>query len=289
LPNRFSDFRVIERYSASVDSPVVGDRPASVRIEEGRAVARLTDQVAIVTGASRGIGRSVAQELAREGAAVVAAARTSSALDELAAEIMASGGRALAVRCDVRDPAEARKLIDRALSAYGRIDIVVNAAQGAVGEACVEDYPLDDVRAALDSGFYGTLAVMQAAFEPLRSRGGGRIVNFGDTDAVVGEPGKLGTNVAKEAIRALSRTAAREWGRYGIYVNVVDPLARTERLSEEFEHDPEREAWLTSQIPSGVIGDPTGVARAVVFLASDDSRMLTGMSVNVDGGRGMYS
>jgi 2-hydroxycyclohexanecarboxyl-CoA dehydrogenase len=252
-------------------------------------MARLTDHVAIVTGASRGIGRSVATELAGEGATVVAAARTRPALDELVKELTAAGARAIAVSCDVRDPDQARQLLARTVDEFGGVDIVVNAAQTHVREACVEEYPVDDIRVALDSGFYGTLAVMQAAFEPLRARGGGKIVNFGDGDAVVGEPGKLGVNVTKEAIRALTRTAAREWGRYGIHVNIVDPLARTERLTEEFEHDPDREAWLTSQVPSGVIGDAVDVARVVVFLASDDSRMLTGMSVHVDGGRGMFA
>jgi NAD(P)-dependent dehydrogenase (short-subunit alcohol dehydrogenase family) len=252
-------------------------------------MARFSDQVAIVTGASRGIGRVVATELAREGAAVVVAARSQDALEVLADEITAAGGRALPVACDLSDREQAAALVRRAAEAFDGLDVVVNAAQGATDEACVESYAVGEIQRALDSGFFGSLAVMQAAFEPLRSRGGGHIVNFGDGDAQVGEPGKLASNVAKSAIAALTRTAAREWGRYGIYVNLVEPLARTERLLEEFERDPDREAWLAGQVPGGEIGDPNAVARAVLFLLSDDSRMLTGMSVHVDGGRAMFS
>jgi 2-hydroxycyclohexanecarboxyl-CoA dehydrogenase len=252
-------------------------------------VARLVGKVAIVTGASRGIGKSVAVELAQEGADVVVAARTEHLLDEVVNEIEANGGQALSVVCDVADSEHVERLISRAVDRFGGIDILVNAAQTAAVEGCLESYPMDDWETAMQSGLYGTLAVMRGAFPFLKDSSGGSIVNFGDPDAIVGEPSKVAMNVTKEAVRALSRTAAREWGRYGIRVNVVSPAARSERVADQLTAQADLEEWLLTQIPSGKLGDVADVARVVVFLASADSAMLTGMTVNVDSGRGMYA
>jgi 2-hydroxycyclohexanecarboxyl-CoA dehydrogenase len=252
-------------------------------------VAQLGGMVAVVTGASRGIGRSVAVELARAGAAVAVAARTEDALREVVTEIEANGGSAFPVACDVTDAERVDLLISEAVERFGGLDVVVNAAQTPVDDACIEAYPMAAFEQALRSGLYGTLAVMRSAFPHLKARGGGSIVNFGDPDAIVGEPGKVASNVTKEAIRGLSRTAAREWGRYGIRVNVVAPTAKSERVAAALEREPDMEQWLLTQLPAGELGEVVDVARTVVFLASLDSAMLTGMTINVDGGRGMYA
>jgi NAD(P)-dependent dehydrogenase (short-subunit alcohol dehydrogenase family) len=257
-------------------------------MEEGE-VARLSDAVALVTGASRGIGRASALELAREGAAVVVAARDQEPLDDLAARIGAERGRALAVACDVGDREQVDAMVAATIDRFGGLQILVNAAQTTPPDACLESYPLDWWEPALRSGLFGTLFAMQAAFPHLQAAGEASIVNFGDPDAVVGEPGKAATNVTKEGIVALTRTAAREWGRYGIRVNAVNATARSERVATDLERDPSLEPWLASQIPSGVLGDPREVARAVVFLASSDSGMLTGSTIEVDGGRAMFA
>jgi 2-hydroxycyclohexanecarboxyl-CoA dehydrogenase len=252
-------------------------------------VARLMEKVAIVTGASRGIGRSVAIELAREGAAVVAAARSEVLLDEVVEEIGANHGNAMSVVCDVADSGQVDRLIAKALERFGRIDILVNAAQTPAVDATLENYPMADWELAMKSGLYGTMAVMRGAFPHMKKGPGGSIINFGDPDAIVGEPSKVAMNVTKEAVRALSRTAAREWGRYGIRVNVISPAARSERVAKSMAAQDDLERWILTQIPAGELGDVVDVARAVVFLASDDSAMLTGMTINVDGGRGMYA
>jgi NAD(P)-dependent dehydrogenase (short-subunit alcohol dehydrogenase family) len=247
------------------------------------------DRVAIVTGASRGIGRACAVELAAEGASVVAAARDAERLDTLVSEIEGDGGVVVAVPCDVGERAAAEALVDTAVTRFGRLSALVLAAQSPGVDACVEVYPVDAVADALRSGFYGSLHVMQAAFPHLQAAGEGSVVTFGDPDAVVGEPGRLATNVAKEAIRALTRTAAREWGRYGIRVNAVNPTVRSERVQADLEAAPDLEAWLSTQIPGGRLGEPRDVARAVVFLVSDAAAMLTGSTVAVDGGRATYA
>jgi len=252
-------------------------------------VERLAGKVAIVTGASRGIGRSCAIELAAEGAALVLGARDSERLDALVGEIAGRGAAAVAVPGDVGDPTVAESLVRAAVDGFGGLDALVLAAQTAGAEACLETYPVADVESALHSGLFGSLHVMQAAFPRLREAGNASVVTFGDPDAVVGEPGRLATNVAKEAIRALTRTAAREWGRYGIRVNAVNPTVHSERVDAELEAAPDLEAWLATQIPGGRLGDARDVARTVVFLVSEDAAMLTGMTVAVDGGRAMYA
>jgi NAD(P)-dependent dehydrogenase (short-subunit alcohol dehydrogenase family) len=252
-------------------------------------VERLAGKVAIVTGASRGIGRACGLELAAEGAAVVVAAREAGRLNELVEEISGRGGAALAVAGDVGDRVVAESVVRSAVDRFGRLDALVLAAQSTGSEACLEAYPVADVEGALHSGLFGSLHVMQAAFSHLRDAGDSSIVTFGDPDAVVGEPGRLATNVAKEAIRALTRTAAREWGRYGIRVNAVNPTVHSERVDAELEAAPDLEAWLATQIPGGRLGDARDVARTVVFLVSADAAMLTGSTVAVDGGRAMYA
>jgi NAD(P)-dependent dehydrogenase (short-subunit alcohol dehydrogenase family) len=249
----------------------------------------LQGRVALVTGASRGIGRACALDLARAGAAVVASARDDVALADLVTQITSAGGDASAMSCDVTDAAQVEHLVDHVIEHHARLDILVNAAQSAQIDVPLEALDPADLTVAIASGIFGTFHLMRAAMPHLRAAGNGSIVNFGDPDAVVGEPGKAATSVAKEGVRALSRTAAREWGRYGIRVNVVNPMALSERVRADLERAPDLEPWLAAQIPGGRVGEPDDVARVVTFLASDDSEMLTGATVEVDGGRNMYA
>ena len=240
----------------------------------------LTGKVALVTGASRGIGAAVARRLSQAGVALGLASRSG---DDLGI------AGAVAGPTDVRDPAQVDALVAATIGRFGGLHVLVNAAQTTPPDGCLESYPLDGWEPALRSGVFGTLFAMQAAFPHLRAAGEASVVNFGDPDAIVGEPGKVAMNVTKAGVLALTRTAAREWGRYGIRVNAVNATARSERVVKDLERDPSLEPWLASQIPSGVLGDPRDVARAVVFLASSDSGMLTGSTIEVDGGRAMFA
>ncbi|MDT7677623.1 MAG: 2-hydroxycyclohexanecarboxyl-CoA dehydrogenase, partial [Pseudonocardiales bacterium] len=135
-----------------------------------------------------------------------------------------------------------------------------------------------------DTGFRGTFWAMQAAFPHLRDRGG-RIINFGSWYGQMGNEGTVGYNITKEAIRGLTRTAAREWARHGITVNVITPAAKTDAAANIERTNPDVIAAAVATIPMGRLGDPdTDVAPAALFLASDDSRYVTGQTLGVDGG-----
>jgi 2-hydroxycyclohexanecarboxyl-CoA dehydrogenase len=239
-------------------------------------MGRLTGKIAIVTGASQGIGRGIALALAKEGAAIVAAARTAVKLNTVAREIEESGAPALAVPCDVADRTAVFSLIDDAVKAFGRIDILVNNAQGKTPNRRLQDVPPEDAELAWSTGPMGTLHCMQAAF-PYLSERGGSIVNFGSNTGAYA--------TAKEAIRGLSKVAAREWGRFGIRVNVVCPFAGSPSAVAFNEAHPQAAAAILKATPLGRMGDcEDDIGRAVVALVSPDLSYLTGATLMLDGG-----
>lgn len=244
---------------------------------------RLAGKVVLVTGAGQGVGRGTALALAREGACVALAGRTVSKCEAVAAEIDASGGSSIALACDVTD----RKQIEAAIAAtagrFGRLDALVNNAQTSVRRLLAETTP-EDVDVCWRSGPLATLHAMQAALPLLRVRGGS-IVNFGSSTAIDGNVTFGAYAMAKEAIRGLSRVAAREWGRYGIRVNVVVPNALSPAAEQFSKDEPERFRKLTRAMPLGRMGDPeTDIGRAVVALVSDDLAYLTGDTLMLTGG-----
>jgi 2-hydroxycyclohexanecarboxyl-CoA dehydrogenase len=245
---------------------------------------RLAGRVALVTGAGQGIGRGAALALAREGAAVGLAGRTVAKCEAVADEIAAFGGTAVALACDVTD----RKQVDAAVAAtaerFGGLDALVNNAQSSVMRPIVE---LTDADVALcwDSGPRATLWAMQAALPLLRARGGGSVVNFGSSTAIDGNATFGAYAMAKEAIRGLSRVAAREWGQYGIRVNVIVPNALSPAAEAFRDARPERYAKQLASIPLGRMGDPEAdLGRAVLALVSDDLAYLTGDTLMLTGG-----
>ena len=193
---------------------------------------RLDGRVALVTGAGQGIGRGTALALAKEGASVVLAGRTVSKCEAVAAEIAALGGTALPVECDVSVRAQVDAAVAATVSAFGGIDILVNNAQTSV-QATLEDTTYEDIELAWHTGALATFYAMQSAFPHLRARGGGTIVNFGSSTAIEGNAAFGAYAMAKEAIRGLSRVASREWGPFGIRVNVIVPNALSP-ASEDF-------------------------------------------------------
>ena len=245
---------------------------------------RLAGKVALVTGAGQGIGRGVALALAKESASVVVAARTTGAVEKVAAELAELGAAALPVACDVGERSQVDAAVARAVERFGRLDVLVNNAQSS-GQQRVVDVTDDDVALCWRSGPMGTLYAMQAALPHLRAAGGGSIVNFGSSAATDGEPGFGAYAMAKEAIRGLSRVAAREWGRYGIRVNVVLPNALSPSAERYAHEHPERFAAMAAALPLGRVGDPElDIGRAVVALAADDLAYLTGQTLRLTGG-----
>jgi 2-hydroxycyclohexanecarboxyl-CoA dehydrogenase len=247
-------------------------------------VGKLTGRVALVTGAGQGVGRGVALAMAEEGASVVLAGRTASKVEAVAEGVRALGASALACACDVGVRAEVDAAVAAAVKRFGRLDVLVNNAQSST-QAPLEDTTEDEVELAWRSGSLGTFYGMQAAFPHLKERGG-VVINFGSTTALIGDPSFGAYAMAKEAIRGLSRVAAKEWGRYGIRVNVVVPTALSPAALAFRDSNPERFAGYLELIPLGRMGDPQDdIGRAVAALASDDLQYLTGATLMLNGGR----
>jgi NAD(P)-dependent dehydrogenase (short-subunit alcohol dehydrogenase family) len=251
----------------------------------------LEGRVAIVTGGGRGIGAAICRVLAREGAAV---AVNYSASEEKAArvvrEIAEAGGRALAVRADVRDPAAVNAMVEQVVATFGRVDGLVNNAQTFRPMAPMATVTEEDVDVFYTSGVKGTLWAMQAVHPHMQAAGWGRIVNFASAAGITGMRGYGAYNASKEAIRAITRTAAREWGRDGIVVNCIAPGAASKRGQEAAARDDEAYQQFLREHPIGRQGDPEDdIAPVVLFLCSDASRYLTGQTLMVDGGAFLFA
>lgn len=245
-------------------------------------------KVVVVTGASRGIGRGLALHLAKAGASLVITGRKPDPLAEIAAELSAMDAPHLAVVLDVADRDGAIALAEQAVDRFGRIDGLVANAQTFRSVTPLEQVSARDMDLLLDTGPKGTLWAMQAVFPSMREQGWGRIVTMGSNAALLGAAGYGPYAAAKEAIRALTRVAAREWGRYGILVNCVCPVSVAHRMPTSDTDDPARRAMFEAtfkDIPlgrDGVVEDDIGPA--VAFLLSDACSYMTGETLMLDGG-----
>lgn len=247
-------------------------------------MTRLEGRTAIVTGAGQGIGRGIALALAKEGAAVALVGRTAAKVEKVAAEVTEFGGRALPLGCDVADREAVDAVVAATVEAVGRLDVLVNNAQATAPNRAVEDVTVEDVQLCWSTGTMATLNCMQAAFPHLKERGGA-IVNFGSNTAIEGAKHFGAYAMAKEGIRGLSRVSAREWGRYGIRVNVVCPFAGSPSATSFNEEHPKAAAAILRNTPLGRMGDPEqDIGRAVAALVSDDMDYLTGATLMIDGG-----
>jgi NAD(P)-dependent dehydrogenase (short-subunit alcohol dehydrogenase family) len=259
-----------------------GSHPTSQWQEQ--RVGALDGQVGIVTGAGQGIGRGISLALAREGMAVVLVDRDADAANSVAHELEGVGGRALAVPGDVREPDLADRTVERVLAAFGRIDALVNGAQGMRSGVPFEEHADADLELALSTGLWGTFRFMRACFEPLSVRGGA-IVNIVSAGGTHGFPGLAGYAAAKEGIRGLTKVAANEWGVHQIRVNAIAPQAMSPTAAEFFAAHPERLQEKLAQRPIKRDGDAElDIGRTVVFLVGPDSGFITGVTLMVNGG-----
>ncbi|MBB3219936.1 SDR family NAD(P)-dependent oxidoreductase [Pseudoduganella umbonata] len=245
----------------------------------------LKDRVALVTGAGGGIGRGVARRFAREGAAVVIAEIDPDSGARVAREVEELGGKALFIQTDVLQKASVEAAVAAAVDQFGGLDILVNNAFVPTPNVLLEDKTDEMLDQTLTSTVKACWWAMRAALPHMRTRGGGKIVNFYSIDVDIGAWLHADYNTAKAAIIGLTRSAAAEWGRFNITVNAIAPTAMGatfHKLAAEHPGFAERSAAMR---PLGRCGDPEDdIGPVAVFLASDMSRYVTGESFHVDGG-----
>ena len=240
-------------------------------------------RVAVVTGGSRGIGAAVARALAGRGCAVVIGyAAASDAAAGVVKGIEAAGGRALALRADVANPEDARRLASAAAEAFGPPDILVNNA-GVISRDPFEGHDLEAFRRILRVNLEGTVNCTMAVVPAMRERGWGRIVNV---SSIAGRIGDLTAapsyGASKGAVSAFTKSAARALAPHGITVNAVAPHAIATDMSAQWSE--ERRRAIVASIPVGRLGTPEEVAAAVAFLASEEAGFITGQVLHVNGG-----
>ncbi|MBM4244250.1 MAG: SDR family oxidoreductase [Deltaproteobacteria bacterium] len=245
---------------------------------------RLDGRVAIVTGAGFGIGRGIARRFAHEGAAVVVAEIDPRSGERTASEVNELGGQGLFVRTDVTERADVEAAVATTVERFGRLDVAVNNAWGGGTIKRLEHKSDDEMRHGVQLGYMAVFFVMQASFPHLKKTAGS-IVTLCSLNGVNAHLYTAEYNGAKEAARALTRTAAREWARHGIRANVICPAAATEAYEAFRRVAPDNAAALLKQNPMGRMGDPENdIGSVALFLASDDSRYVTGNTLFVDGG-----
>jgi len=252
-------------------------------------MGRLESKVAIVTGAGQGVGRGVARAFAAEGASVVIANRTEKTGRAVAAEIESQfadrGARALYVQTDVSDERSVRAMVETAAHELGSIDVLVNNATPTGGMARLEKMTNEAMEQHIRVNYYGAYWAMQAVFAMMKERASGRIINMCSLNGVNAHRYTTMYNGSKEALRALTRTAAVEWGRHGITCNVICPAAATEPWNVFVKYDPDGAQAILDANPSGRMGDAEAdIGPLAVFLASEESRYVTGNTIHADGG-----
>lgn len=241
----------------------------------------LSDKVAIVTGASRGIGRAIALALASQGAKVVASARNAEALAKLTAEIKSQGGDALAVVGDVAVEDDANNLVKQAVAAYGQVDVFINNA-GITRDGLLLRMKNADWDAVLDTNLKGAFLCTRAVAKIMSKQRSGRIINISSVVGEMGNAGQANYCASKAGLLGLTKSVARELARRNVTVNAITPGFITTEMTEDMTE--KAQEAMTEQIPLGRPGSAEDVANAVIFLASEQSAYITGQVLGVNGG-----
>jgi gluconate 5-dehydrogenase len=243
----------------------------------------LQGRVALVTGASRGLGQVFGRALARAGADLVVTARRKEDTDAFTAEVRALGRRAVGLSLDVRDQDSIRRMGEQAEAAFGRVDILVNNAGCNVRRPALE-VSWEDWNTVLDTNLRGAFFVAQVVARGMVGRGYGRVVNIGSVTSVFGYAGLGPYCASRGGIKQLTMSLADEWGPHGVTVNCLAPGWFRTHQSEVLFQNEKWVAYLKDRIPLRRPGEPSDLEGAVVFLASDASRYVTGQTLHVDGG-----
>jgi len=243
---------------------------------------KLTQKVAVVTGASKGIGAAIAKHLAAEGASVIVNYSTSQqAAEKVVAEILSKGGTAIAVQADVSKKVDIERLFSASKSAYGAIDILVNNA-GIYNPAPIDDITEDHFHKQVDLNMLGLILTTQEAIQHFNQKGGS-IINISSLVSTMAFPGLAVYNATKSAVDSITRTFSKELAPRNIRVNSVNPgMVDTEGLHNTGMS--EQSQTVAAMTPLGRIGKPDDIAPAVVFFASNDSSWITGETLFITGG-----
>lgn len=256
---------------------------------------KLEGKKAIVTGAAKGMGADITTTLAREGADLVLTARDTAALEEVAQKVRALGRKAHVVACDVIDEAQVAAMVKQALKVFdGRIDILVNVA-GVTGpiETPVQDIKVDDFDYVIIANERGTFLPIKHVVPTMIGQKAGKIVNISGTSGLRGYPMRTAYSASKWAVRGITRTVALELGKYNVNVNAVCPgIVETPRMMKLCEGKAKVRGWTVEQVYEEYVQDMAlnrvtlgqDIANAVLFLASEDARQITGQHIAVDGG-----
>lgn len=249
----------------------------------------LTGKIALITGASAGIGRATAIRMALEGARLVVSDIVVEGGEETAATIRAAGGEAIFVKADVSSAADVEALVAKAVETYGRIDCACNNA-GIEGRiAPLADQPIDNFDRIMAINARGTFLCMRAEIGAMLTSGGGSIVNIASVAGLIGFPGLSPYVASKHAINGMTKNAALEYGKAGIRVNTICPggvdTRMLDSLAEQATGGTQTSAqMMDSMHPIGRVGKPDEIAEAIVWLCSDKASFVTGANLPVDGG-----
>jgi len=248
---------------------------------------RLAGKVAIVTGAGQGIGEAIAVAYAREGAKVLITGRTQSKLDDVARKIADAGGTCAPLVALAGEKDQSEMTVKRAIADWGRVDTLVNNAHTFTDYLPIADPKMEEnCKIDFQSAFFGSLQLMQLCYPHMKEQGSGSIINMGSSYGIRCEKGFLAYAASKEAIRTLTKTAAKEWGPDGIRVNTILPSALTPKSIWYLEDSGTYDLEL-SKVAMGRFGTSEDIAPTAVFLASDESDFVTGQTIGVEGGATM--
>lgn len=248
-------------------------------------MARLKGEIAIVTGATSGIGEAVAIMFAKEGAKVVAVGRNESKGNEVVSKIVENGGDAIFHRCDLRKVEEIPAIKDEALKKYGRVDVLINAAGVLVHKPFLEQ-TMEDLGLIFETNFRPYVVLMQTIIPCMVAQGKGAIVNIASISAIWPELNSYFYGAMKAGVTNLSRNVAKEFSRKGVRINCILPGPINTNMTPDFIKD-NKEAQQTLIEEVGMLnrlGEPEDIAHAAVYLASDEASFVTGINLTVDGG-----
>ncbi|CEA01993.1 General stress protein 39 [Jeotgalicoccus saudimassiliensis] len=244
---------------------------------------KLKDKAVIITGGAGGIGSGMARAMAKEGAKVAIVDLNEEQGNAVLSELQEISPDSMFIKADLTEREKLHEIVDTVVEKYGKLDVLVNNAH-ASRQVNFEDTTQADMDFSFDTGFYPTFYLMQSAFPHLKESKGS-VINFASGAGLEGQKTQTAYAAAKEAIRAISKVAANEWGEYGINVNIISPIAMTPGVEAWSKEHPETFEAIVSKVPMKRWGDPEkDIGPIAVFLASEDSNYMTGQTLMADGG-----